>query len=192
MMKSRIREIAAGVICGLAITAFSAYGNDALTARWDAVYAEIGEEISVRRKEGAKWSSYIQNNPQDAHPLIWPSDKHPCDVIVRRTEALLAAVKAMPTAPDMGALEQELAMLKSKIASQGNQPSLFREVCSVRRRIALSLPLLPDTLLFCGFAPHSNIFQGAHQAATAVAHPKAGIYMATGIRSGTSIDHGFP
>ena len=191
MQQRQDRSIQAivALFCWLSLTQFCwlslAHGQDVLTARWDAVYAEIGEEISVRRKEGAKWSSYIQSNPQDAHPLIWPSDKHQCDVIVRRTEALLAAVKAMPTAPDMGALEQELAMLKSKIASQGNQPSLFREVCSVRRRIALSLPLLPDTLLFCGFAPHANIFQGAHQAATAVAHPKAGIYMATGIRSGT-------
>ncbi len=43
--------------------------------------------------------------------LIFASDRDPVDVVLRRTEALLAHIKAMPGAPDLSAQNGELSQL---------------------------------------------------------------------------------
>ena len=79
--------------------------------------------------------------------LIVDSDRDPLAVVLRRAEALLADIRRMPKAPDLGAATAELAGLqaaadKTAVTNRAARRSLFNQVCRVRRRIALSNPLL--------------------------------------------------
>jgi len=79
--------------------------------------------------------------------LIVDSDRDPLDVILRRTEALLADLRRMPKAPDFRAAAAELAALRTSAAAIGlkdqvSRRALFNTACHVRRRIALANPLL--------------------------------------------------
>ena len=79
--------------------------------------------------------------------LIFDADRDPLDVILRRTESLLADIRRMPHAPDLRADAADLAVLRveaERIAVNDRvaRRSLFDRACHVRRRIAFSNPLL--------------------------------------------------
>jgi hypothetical protein len=79
--------------------------------------------------------------------LIIDADRDPLDVILRRAEALLADIRRMPRAANLGTAAAELAALraeadKTAVKDQAARRALFNKVCRVRRRIALSNPLL--------------------------------------------------
>ena len=86
--------------------------------------------------------------------LILEGDRDPADVVLRRTAALVADLKRMPTAPALGALEAELARLQAEgksadAADAEARRSLFDKARTLRRKIAFSNPLLDfDKLLF--------------------------------------------
>ena len=48
--------------------------------------------------------------------LTQESDRDPVDVVLRRTAALAADLKGMPKAPDLAALEKQLAELQKAAA----------------------------------------------------------------------------
>jgi len=79
--------------------------------------------------------------------LIRDTDSDPLDVILRRTQALLADLRQMPASPDLSAAASELAELRAQTdaLASGSQPerrALFDRVCHLRRRIAFANPLL--------------------------------------------------
>ncbi len=81
----------------------------------------------------------------DAHSLIHPADKTPVDVVLRRTGALLENLRTLHGTPDLawaGAALAELRERSNVADSEAQQTQLFLEVCAVRRRLALSNPLL--------------------------------------------------
>jgi hypothetical protein len=86
--------------------------------------------------------------------LIQPSDRDPVDVVLRRTGALLADLKRMRPAPNLGAEEAELNRLqaviqKVEVTKADARLALFKEICRVRRQIAFKNPLLDfDQILF--------------------------------------------
>lgn len=86
--------------------------------------------------------------------LIHDTDRDPLDVILRRTEALLADLRRMPKAPDLTAAAAELASLRTLAgqtapASAPERRVLFDRTCHVRRQIAFANPLLDfSSLLF--------------------------------------------
>ena len=71
--------------------------------------------------------------------LIQPSDRDPVDVVLRRTAALLADLKRMHPAPDLGGLEAELGRLREREPEgrrrrhKAARRALFEEICRVRR-----------------------------------------------------------
>ncbi len=79
--------------------------------------------------------------------LILEGDRDPLDVILRRTEALLADIRRMSKDPELADMAAELA---DRRAAAGGTPveqkearrALFDKVCHLRRRIAFSNPLL--------------------------------------------------
>ena len=86
----------------------------------------------------------------DDHALVQESDKNAVDVVVRRTEALLNHLKTMPGTPDLSALEAEFNAAGESASGKDG----YLKVCAVRRKIALSNPLLDfDKLLFVEFNP---------------------------------------
>lgn len=86
--------------------------------------------------------------------LILDTDRDPLDIVLRRTAALLADIKRMAGAPDLSALQQELAELQAeaeKIEPEDDETryEMYEKVSLVRRKIALSNPLIDfDKILF--------------------------------------------
>ena len=85
---------------------------------------------------------------------ILESDRDPADVVLRRTAALLADLKSMPSAPELSAQAKELAQLKAAGAKTDVKDAkaryaLYEKACKLRRKIAFSNPLLDfDEILF--------------------------------------------
>ena len=89
--------------------------------------------------------------------LILESDRDPVDVVLRRTAALLANLKRLPSAPDLSGLEQQFNQLQSSqaevpINNTKARAELFEKICRLRRKIAFSNPLLDFDQIF--FAKH--------------------------------------
>ena len=86
--------------------------------------------------------------------LLPDSDRDPTDVVLRRTAALVAHLKARPGAPDLKVQEQELDRLKTQARTPDLQDAparyhLYENACRVRRAVALANPLLNfNQLLF--------------------------------------------
>ncbi|MHC4800434.1 MAG: TolB family protein, partial [Planctomycetota bacterium] len=86
--------------------------------------------------------------------LILDSDSDPTDVVLRRTGALLAHLKSMPSTPDLSAEETQLTQLKLHnvripLEDSDARYRLFKQVLKLRRKIAFSNPLLDfDRILF--------------------------------------------
>ena len=82
--------------------------------------------------------------------LILESDRDPLDVLLRRSEALLADIRRLPRAPDLHAAATALAGLRAEadrtdVASEAARRVLFDQACLLRRQIALANPLLDFT-----------------------------------------------
>ncbi|MCK4292183.1 MAG: discoidin domain-containing protein [Planctomycetes bacterium] len=86
--------------------------------------------------------------------LILESDRDPADVVLRRTTALLEDIKRMPSAPQTAAMESQLKQLQTAakeipVVQADDRFELFKKACNLRRKIALSNPLLDfDKILF--------------------------------------------
>jgi len=109
------------------------------------------------------------------HPeaLVVDSDRDPADVVLRRTAALLADLKQMPSAPDLSLLEEQLGELqtantKTEVEDTEARFALYEKACQVRRKIAFSNPLLDfDKILFLqrhrpGFNHMCDQYYGIH------------------------------
>jgi hypothetical protein len=80
------------------------------------------------------------------HCLIWDSDRDPVDVVLRRTRALLDYLVAANNIDSLQTREEQLSALEKKEQhikiNTNERETLFRDVCQLRRSIALSNPLL--------------------------------------------------
>ncbi len=79
--------------------------------------------------------------------LILDTDRDPIDVVLRRTEALLADLRKRSNAPDLSAAAAELhdlraAVEKLDVSEVLPRYALFEKICKQRRTIAFSNPLL--------------------------------------------------
>ena len=90
----------------------------------------------------------------DRQALVWPSDRDPLGVVLRRSAALLRHLEAMPEPPALAALAHDLASLQAAAraapaADATRRKGLFLAACALRRRIAFANPLLDfDRILF--------------------------------------------
>jgi hypothetical protein len=86
--------------------------------------------------------------------LIWETDRDPLDVVLRRTESLLADIQRSSPAPKLSVTATELANLrtdaeKTAVTETHLRRNLFDRACRIRRQVAFSNPLLSfDSLLF--------------------------------------------
>ena len=110
---------------------------------------QFKHEPNVRKR----WETITAQTFQP-ESLILASDRDPADVVLRRTEALLAHLKGMSGTPDFSAEETELAQLNidnSRVPLENSDAryQLFKQVLRLRRKIAFSNPLLDfDRILF--------------------------------------------
>jgi len=116
--------------------------------------------------------------------LILPTDRDPADVVLRRTAALLADLKTMHAAADLSAQEKQLGELRAKgektdVADTAARTALFKDLCRVRRQIAVANPLLSfDKILFV--KRHRAVYNHmCDQYYGITARPGGGLYVLT-------------
>lgn len=144
-----------------------------LDTRWETSFFQIQQEMS----------RYPKVAPGGDMRRIWTSDAGPVDVVIRRTQALLDELKVMPTAPSMTAYESQLATYRSQASGNASNLSLFKQVCSLRRQVAMSNPLLDfEDIIFTGFGSWQDMFHSAHQGLYAKADAGAGLYRVSGFK----------
>jgi hypothetical protein len=111
-----------------------------------AASAAAGEYEELRREidaSAAQDRARVEREAVRRDALILAGDRTPCDVVYRRTAALLACLQALPGAPDLKA--EAAALLALKPAPQEGEDLLqarFAMLAALRRRIAFKNPLL--------------------------------------------------
>jgi hypothetical protein len=123
-------------------------GKEAIAADLSSGFAELESLV----KDSSLPKAYAQAVRPEMYKL--PGDRDAADVMLRRTEALLADVSSRPGAKDFAAERRELAALKARAEAKrkgGGQPGRDEYVAfrALNRRIALASPLLDfDSLVF--------------------------------------------
>lgn len=112
-----------------------------LAGRWDREFDIVKSEISGRSRLA---SLAPQTYRQDS--LIQKTDRDPADVILRRTEALVAHIQTLAGAPDLKALKASLAQLRARadkcdVENLPARKELFVAAAKLRRKITFANPL---------------------------------------------------
>jgi hypothetical protein len=88
----------------------------------------------------------------DPQSLLWTTDRDPLDVVLRRTNALIADLR-FDGGIDCTAFLNELAALKRRADAlppdSDARQALYTDACRLRRRIALSNPLMDFDKIIC-------------------------------------------
>jgi hypothetical protein len=126
--------------------------RESLRADWATQYREITAEIQRRALPAER--GFDVSRVLDCQSLVFAEDRDTLDVIIRRTEALLADLQRNSESPDLGGLKRQLADIKRRAAkatrmvnssSAAARESLAMEACAVRRQIAFANPRLDFT-----------------------------------------------
>jgi hypothetical protein len=152
-------------------TAVPADVKEAVRADWAAQYRKLTEELegkdalAVRRGE----------SPQvlDPQSLLRASDRDALDVIIRRTEALLADLQTEKKSGDLAGLKKQLADIKKRAAGLVERPDrqsaqsrerLAMEAFALRRQVVFSNPLLDfnDVLFIARGVNYGTTKDGDH------------------------------
>jgi len=138
----------AGLLCGEALAepgawigpapSGASYPEGEAERRFKALSGDIRQRAKIKGLE----SQILRKES-----MILDTDRDPLDVVLRRSEALLADIAAMPKAPKLDEMKGELAALKASAAKVDPKDAparraIFDKVCAVRRRIAFANPLL--------------------------------------------------
>jgi hypothetical protein len=109
------------------------------------------------------------------------------DVLVRRTEALLADITSMGDTPVLRKLGVDFSALKAQATDRPDDKALFKRICAVRRRIAMANPLLDfESLLFNGHESASPMFHSQHMSFLTLADPGNSLYRVDGFKNDTT------
>ena len=113
---------------------------------------------------------------------ILATDRDPLDIVLRRTGALLADIKGLGGAPDLSKQQRKLEELQAKaekteVEDDEARFKIYEKACQVRRKIALSNPLLDfDKILF--IKHHRSIYNHmCDQYYGMAAAPGGGLYV---------------
>jgi hypothetical protein len=132
-----------------------------------AEYRELAEQIAASQA----WFARVKAQAYHPQALIHPEDRDPLDVVLRRTESLLADIQELRPRRDLSALAASLAALRRQAEvlpvaaavpaaasesprgrkspasvaaakAEGPRYELYLKACQLRRRIAFANPLL--------------------------------------------------
>jgi hypothetical protein len=114
---------------------------------WNAEHGELLGQINRLKKSNKKWRNRLSAEALDQQALVLPEDTDPLDVVLRRTAALVRYFKGpqMLSSYVLSEFETQLNRLSAVAQSTSKSDArkrLFIQVCSLRRSIAFSNPLL--------------------------------------------------
>lgn len=135
---------------GAGSSAPAAEASPDIRQSWEDDYASLKAALSKRDNRYALLKTGDERKDV-AHiqSLIWESDRTPADVALRRTEALLQYLKGLSKAPELGALEKQLAAARSRNNEAADDKAIYLAVRTVGRAAVLANPLLDfDALIF--------------------------------------------
>jgi len=120
----------------------------------DEEWGEITRHLSRAKRAKPEWRQRLKDEALDVHALVSPKDTDPLDVVLRRTAALVGHFKARRMLPakvtaSYAAQLAKLAADAKTAAKGGPRKALFVKVCTLRRRIAMSNPLLSFDKIVC-------------------------------------------
>ncbi len=116
-------------------------------------HAQPREERDINGNTNVPFFQPPAEEVVNEHALIWPQDRDPLDVLLRRTRALAddlaGAVEKEGDAAAFATLRSSIAALESEakavpVADEDARFALFERAMRLRRRIAFSNPLLKD------------------------------------------------
>ena len=161
MKKARLLS-AFALLAVIGVCMSSVGGADAPVSRADA---ELRSQFEVLKRDMSDraWYEKIASQTYNSESLIGKADRDPTDVVIRRTGALLKDLQKANGAANLAAEAKQLAALTQQcksveVSSADARYKLYTEVCSLRRKIALSNPLLKDLkeILFIKRRPSAN------------------------------------
>ena len=143
----------------IALVSLFVLGGQSLAENWTHDDPELTAECAAISRHIDEWNATpgaharLQQETLNSAALILDSDRDPVDVVLRRTQTLLADIAAMPGAPGLAKETRRLRALaaRARRTPPGAQEraELFADVCAVRRAIAFKNPLLDfDRILF--------------------------------------------
>ena len=111
---------------------------------WHRQYRELAKGIEERSPHQAPEDQML-----DRSAMILETDRNPLDIVLRRAEALLAHMRTMTDAPDLGEQERRLKLLMRRSQGGSGGEGMFIEVKRIIREALLANPLLDfDSILY--------------------------------------------
>lgn len=158
---------------------------------WENQYKEIESEINRLQSSGLnKYATlYEQNIIANKQALIFPEDRDPTDVVLRRTRTLLNNLESKFGNKLFSKYESQLIKLENlnpksgllKASAQQTRKVLYLQTVALRRQIALLNPIINfDTLLFVSIQPTSGHMCDQYYAWNA---RPGGLYFLTGFKN---------
>jgi len=154
---------------------------------WRRQYHELEAGIGSRTKDQGPEDQMLDRNA-----MILESDRTAVDIAVRRGRALLAYMRAMKGAPDLGKEKRQLEELAGQNAGARLEGEaairLFMKVKGIVRKAMLANPLLDfDSLLFVERkSMGSRNHDGGHMCTASLGHTQlygGGLYVISGIKT---------
>ena len=154
---------------------------DAVLRKWSYDFEWLGKkEYPDQRPGGVPSAEKLAREVYDRHALVWETDHGPLGTVLRRTEALLDKLSRMDNAPNLDAPAADLRVLKAVCDTAFlpvDSPAYkfhYLAACALRRRIALSNPLLHFDSILC---VARGTFEGSVRSNPSTADPQGGHFV---------------
>lgn len=164
------------IICTIWLTTANATTTgESISAFWNQQYSELTQQLNERRTSLNKSADVAPSNVLDRNALVFDTDRDPTDIIIRRTEAMLAEFNKNPKNIDIGSFSSRLEALKeqhessmrtlSKRALSSSPDAEYIAAQELNRELMMANPSLDFTdLVFIerGIVGPGNEYDGEH------------------------------
>ena len=166
----------------IGVSAKAAAPTEEVRRSWEADYAGLKAAIDNRTNPlNLLKAGESRTDVADVQSLIWESDKTPADVVLRRVQALFNHLKTQPNAPQLEALEKQLAVARSGNTNGADDKALYLAVRQIGRAAALSNPLLDFNELI--FNRWSSQYGHVQEAWASSVMEDGSLYILSGLKS---------
>ena len=145
------------LVCGLLAVSTSLLNadiTDKVHESWENEYLHLEFQLDRYSKLKDGYHNRLVNETYDPQAYLLPEDSDPLDIVIRRTEALIADLSSKGVG-GLSSFSDDLASIKSQaqgITNKDDRRAKYREVRALQRDVSFKNPLLSaDTLLFNRF-----------------------------------------